>query len=141
MARPSARGLRARSCDREVIAWTATTTGIAGEHLRDLMAKGRAPFGSVAQTPHTVEWLADKGSAHTALKMVAHAYAPGWCVAVESNGMAESFVKSFKWDYVFIRTRSDAISVLKQLAAWFDDYNEVRPHRELRMCPPTAVRP
>jgi transposase InsO family protein len=54
----------------------------------------------------------------------------------ESNGMAESFVKSFKRDYVFLHRRPDALSVLKQLAAWFDDYNEVRPHRGLRMRSP-----
>jgi transposase InsO family protein len=50
--------------------------------------------------------------------------------------MAESFVKSFKRDYVFLHARPDALSVLGQLAAWFEDYNEVRPHRGLRMCSP-----
>jgi hypothetical protein len=38
--------------------------------------------------------------------------------------MAESFVKSFRRDYVFLHAPPDALSVLKQLAAWFDDYNE-----------------
>jgi putative transposase len=37
---------------------------------------------------------------------------------------------------VFLHRRPDALSVLKQLAAWFDDYNEVRPHRGLRMRSP-----
>jgi transposase InsO family protein len=60
----------------------------------------------------------------------------------ESNGMAESFVKSFKRDYVFFYVRPDALTVLEQLAAWFADYNQVRPHRGLRMCSPRQlIRP
>jgi len=54
----------------------------------------------------------------------------------ESNGMAESFVKSFKREYVFLHRRPDAQTVLTELAAWFDDDNEVRPHRGLRMRSP-----
>ena len=131
------------TCDREVITWTATTAGIAGEQVRDLMVEAvERRFGPVVHTPHAIEWLADNGSAYTAHDTVAHAHALGLVPCFtpvhspESNGMAESFVKSFKRDYVFLHTRPDALSVLKQLAAWFDDYNEVRPHRGLRMRSP-----
>jgi putative transposase len=131
------------TCDREVITWTATTSGIAGEHIRDLMVEAvDRRFGPVAQAPHAIEWLADNGSAYTAHETVHHAFALGLVPCFtpvhspESSGMAESFVKSFKRDYVFLHARPDALSVLKQLAAWFDDYNEVRPHRGLRMCSP-----
>lgn len=131
------------TCDREVITWTATTSGIAGEQVRDLMVEAvERRFGSVARTPHAIEWLTDNGSAYTAHETVAHAQALGLVPCFtpvhspESNGMAESFVKSFKRDYVFLQCRPDAPSVLKQLARWFDDYNEVRPHRGLRMCSP-----
>jgi transposase InsO family protein len=128
------------TCDREAITWTATTSGIAGEQVRDLMVEAvERRFGSVAHAPHAIEWLTDNGSAYTAHDTVAHAHALGLVPCFtpvhspESNGMAESFVKSFKRDYVFLHRRPDALSVLKQLAAWFDDYNEVRPHRGLRM--------
>ena len=47
--------------------------------------------------------------------------------------MAESFVKTFKRDYVYVNDCPDAQTVLSQLAAWFEDYNEVRPHKGLRM--------
>jgi transposase InsO family protein len=131
------------TCDREVITWTATTSGIAGEQVRDLMVEAvERRFGSVTHAPHAIEWLTDNGSAYTAHDTVAHAHALGLVPCFtpvhspESNGMAESFVKSFKRDYVFLYRRPDALSVLKQLAAWFDDYNEVRPHRGLRMCSP-----
>jgi len=131
------------TCDREVITWTATTSGIAGEHIRDLMVEAvERRFGPVAGAPHAIEWLADNGSAYTAHDTVHHAHALGLVPCFtpvhspESNGMAESFVKSFKRDYVFLHRRPDAQTVLTQLAAWFDDYNEVRPHRGLRMCSP-----
>ena len=54
----------------------------------------------------------------------------------ESNGMAESFVKTFKRDYVYVHDRPDAKTVLTQLSNWFDDYNEYHPHKGLRMKSP-----
>lgn len=51
----------------------------------------------------------------------------------ESNGMAESLMKTFKWDYVFIHERHDAATVLAQLPGWFEDYNERHPHKEQRL--------
>ncbi len=39
----------------------------------------------------------------------------------EPNGMAEAFVKNFKRDYVYIHDRSDAETVMAQLAHWFED--------------------
>jgi transposase InsO family protein len=126
------------TCDREVITWTATTAGIAGEHIRDLMIEAlERRFGSVAHAPHAIEWLADNGSAYTAHETVQYAQALGLIPCFtpvhspESNGMAESFVKSFKRDYVFLHARPDALSVLGQLAAWFEDYNEVRQLKQL----------
>jgi len=50
--------------------------------------------------------------------------------------MAESFVKTFKRDYVFVHDRPAAKTVLAQLDRWFDDYNEWHPHRGLRMKSP-----
>ncbi len=45
---------------------------------------------------------------------------------LQSNGMAEAFVKTFKRDYVYVQDRPDAKTVLSQLSAWFEDYNESR---------------
>jgi len=58
----------------------------------------------------------------------------------ESNGMAEAFVKTFKRDYVRIHERPDAETVLNQLHAWFEDYNERHPHRGLRSPPKGFIR-
>ena len=38
--------------------------------------------------------------------------------------------------YVRVNPRPDAISVLQQLPAWFEDYNAVHPHSGLRMLAP-----
>ena len=50
--------------------------------------------------------------------------------------MAESFVKTFKRDYVYVHDRPDAQSVLAQLPRWFEDYSENHPHKALRMKSP-----
>jgi transposase InsO family protein len=54
----------------------------------------------------------------------------------ESNGMSEAFVKTFKRDDLRITPLPDAPSVLRQIAGWIDDDNEVDPHSALRMRSP-----
>jgi len=50
--------------------------------------------------------------------------------------MAESFVKTFKRDYVYVHDRPDARTLFAQLVDWFEDYNERHPHKGLRMKSP-----
>jgi hypothetical protein len=50
--------------------------------------------------------------------------------------MAESFVKTFKRDYVYLHERPDAKSVLAQLPRWLEDHNENHPHKALRIPSP-----
>jgi len=45
----------------------------------------------------------------------------------QSNGMAESFVNTFKRDYVARMDRRDAQTVLAQLPAAFEHFNEAHP--------------
>jgi len=52
----------------------------------------------------------------------------------ESNGMAEAFVKTFKRDYVYLHRLETA--AMAQLSTWFEDDNEVHPHRGLQMQSP-----
>ena len=54
----------------------------------------------------------------------------------ESNRKAESFIKTFKRDYVYMNNLSDALTVLEQLPIWFEDYNEKHPHKGLKMMSP-----
>ena len=134
--------------DREAMRFVATSGAITGEMIRDLMAETLAyRFGAEARTiPHPIEWLSDNGPAYTAnetrefgrsiglLIRTTPAYSP------ESNGMAEVFVKTFKRDYVYLAQLGNAERLLQQLPRWFEDYNEVHPHKALRMKSPREYR-
>jgi putative transposase len=130
------------TCDREVMAWCATTGGISGEMIRDLMLESvERRFGS-SHLPHPVQWLSDNGSCYRAHDTIDFAIGLGLVPCFtpvrspQSNGMAEAFVKTFKRDYVFVHDRPDAQTVLSQLSAWFEDYNESHPHKALQMKSP-----
>lgn len=58
----------------------------------------------------------------------------------ESNGMAEAFIKTFKWDYVYLHRLNSAQVVMEQLPRWFQDYNENHPHKGLKMMSPREYR-
>jgi transposase InsO family protein len=49
----------------------------------------------------------------------------------ESNGMAESLVKTIKRDYVYTNDCVDPEAVLRMVPSWFMDYNENAPHSAL----------
>ena len=117
-------------------------TGISGSMVRDLMLETvERRFGAI-KAPHPVEWLSDNGSAYTARETLdfAAALALVPCFtpvqSPESNGIAEAFVKTFKRDYVRINSLPDAETVLRQIAGWFEDYNENHPHSGLGMRSP-----
>jgi len=50
--------------------------------------------------------------------------------------MSESFVKTFKRDYVRCNPCPNAAVVLAQLESWFEEYNGSHPHSALRMLSP-----
>jgi general secretion pathway protein D len=50
---------------------------------------------------------------------------------VESNGMAEAFVKTSKRDYISVNPIPDAPSARAAIEEWMLDYNEVHPHSRL----------
>jgi putative transposase len=130
------------ACDREIIAWSATTGGVSGEMVRDLMvACVERRFGAT-QTSHPVEWLSDNGSAYIAKETAHTATALGLRLAFtpvrspESNGISEAFVKTLKRDYARLTILPDAETVIRLLPGWFEDYNTVHPHSGLRMLSP-----
>lgn len=49
----------------------------------------------------------------------------------ESNGMAESFVKTMKRDYINVMPRPDARTAVQNLAMAFEHYNEWHPYSAL----------
>jgi putative transposase len=58
----------------------------------------------------------------------------------QSNGMAESCVNTFKRDYVSRMNLTDAMTVLAQLPAAFEHFNEAHPHSSLKMKSPREFR-
>lgn len=131
------------ACDREILAWTAVAgAGIGGSDVRDMMLQAvESRFGS-SRTPHAIEHLSDNGSAYTAKDTLDFAAALNLVpcftpvASPESNGLCEAFVKTFKRDYVRVNPLPDALTVLRQIAGWIDDYNEIHPHSALRMRSP-----
>ena len=130
------------TCDREVMAWCASSSGISGEMIRDLMLESVERRFGTACTPHPIQWLSDNGSAYRAYETIDFAIRLGLAPCFtpvrspQSNGMSEAFVKTFKRDYVYIHDRPDARTVLSQLPRWFEDYNENHPHKALRLKSP-----
>ena len=78
-------------------------------------------FGSDATPPRTIEWVTDTGSCYTARETRAFARAINMrplttpVESPQSNGMAESFVKTIKRDYVAFGDLSNAKTVMAQL--------------------------
>jgi putative transposase len=125
-------------CDREAMSYVATTGGITGEDVRDLMvAAVEHRFGRVNQLPTLIEWLTDNGSCYLARETRRFARDIGLVPRTtplespQSNGMAEAFVRTLKRDFVRVVPVPDAASVLRQLPGWLRHYNEVHPHRAL----------
>jgi putative transposase len=123
--------------DREAISWVATTAGISGEMIRDMMVRSvEQRFGAI-RAPHPVQWLSDNGSIFAAHKTIEIALALNLVPCFtpvespESNGMAEAFVKTFKRDYVRVSPIPDAATALALINAWMEDYNTVHPHSRL----------
>jgi putative transposase len=125
-------------CDREAMSYVATTSGITGEDVRDLMVSAvEHRFGPVNQLPRPVEWLTDNGSCFVARETRRFAKDIGLVPRTtplqspQSNGMAEAFVRTLKRDYVRVSPIPDALSVLQQLPRWLAHYNQLHPHRAL----------
>ncbi len=131
------------TCDREIVGYIASTVGIDGSQIRDLMTESvEYRFGKINKLPETIQWLSDNGSCYVSRETVSFARALGFDVCTtptyspESNGMAEAFVKTFKRDYASLDKLENALSVMTKLSGWFNDYNENAPHQGLKMMSP-----
>ena len=137
-------------CDREIMAWRAWQgKGLPGEPVREMLIEAvEKRFGTVEAIPpqHTLEFLSDNGGAYIAEDTRRIAKSLGLkpintpVRSPQSNGMAESFVNTFRRDYLSRMDLSDAPTVLAQLPAAFEHFNEVHPHSSLRMKSPREFR-
>ena len=134
-------------CDREIMSYLATTTGISSDMVCDVLVQSMEKrFGAVSYLPQPVEWLTDNGSCYIAKSTRQFAHALGFRICTtpirspQSNGMAEAFVKTFKRDYVYLNDLPDAATVLNALPLWIEDYNCNHPHSGLKMKSPREFR-
>jgi putative transposase len=134
-------------CDREVMSWVATTKGIDAGLISDLMMQAvEYRFGSCSTAPKQIEWLTDNGSCYTSIHTQRFAKQLGLkpittpVQSPQSNGMAESFVKTFKRDYARLAHRPDSQTVMRDLKLWFEHYNEKHPHSALGYLPPRKFK-
>jgi putative transposase len=137
-------------CDREVMAWRAWEgKGLPGEPVREMLIEAvERRFGTVEAIPadHELEFLSDNGGAYIAADTRGVARQLGLrpintpVCSPQSNGMAESFVNTFKRDYVTRMDLTDARTVMAQLPAAFEHFNEVHPHSSLKMRSPREFR-
>ncbi|WIF79434.1 IS3 family transposase [Escherichia coli] len=124
-------------CDRETLHWAVTTGGFDSETVQDVMLGAvERRFGSELPTS-PVEWLTDNGSCYRANETRQFARMLGLepkntaVRSPESNGIAESFVKTIKRDYISIMPKPDGLTAAKNLAEAFEHYNEWHPHSAL----------
>ncbi|EMQ3558594.1 IS3 family transposase, partial [Escherichia coli O79:H21] len=120
-------------CDREALHWAVTTGGFDSETVQDVMlgAVERRFGNELPASP--VEWLTDNGSCYRANETRQFARILGLepkntaVRSPESNGIAESFVKTIKRDYISIMPKPDGLTAAKNLAEAFEHYNEWHP--------------
>lgn len=137
-------------CDREIMAFRAWVgKGLPGEPVRDMLIEAvEKRFGAVEALPagHKLEFLSDNGGAYIAHETRRVARLLGLTpvntpvCSPQSNGMAESFVNTFRRDYLSRMDLADAPTVLAQLPAAFEHFNEMHPHSGLKMKSPREFR-
>lgn len=135
-------------CDREVISFVAKkgrglSAWMAQEQV--LLAVNRR-FGSVNQVPTPFQLLTDNGSAYTSQKTrhLLRALGIEDCKTAvgspQSNGMAESFVKTLKRDYLPFIDLESAETALSSFPGVIKLYNEEHPHSALGYLSPMEYR-
>lgn len=133
-------------CDREAISWVASPHGYSGDDVRDVMLEAVERRFGQELPPTPIQWLSDNGSAYTAEQTRTFAREIGLqplttpVCSPQSNGMAESFVKTMKRDYISHMPRPDRLTALRNLEIAFTHYNEEHPHSALSYRSPREFR-
>jgi putative transposase len=138
-------------CDRQIISWRAWgCRGLPAAPVCDMLIEAVSlRFGNDGigdRAPQPLQFLSDNGSAYIASQTRALMAQLGIqpintpVGSPQSNGMAESFVNSFRLDYEPTLDKSSPTAVLAQLPDCFEHYNHFRPHSALKMMSPNEFR-
>lgn len=129
-------------CDREAIHFVSASVPLTQKHIAELIIRTADKRFPAGRTDRVIQWLTDRGSIYRAgfTQEVARSVNLQPCYTAayspSSNGMAESFVGTFKRDYVYSNDCYSAGDVIAMLPGWFDDYNNQAPHSALQMLSP-----
>ncbi len=133
--------------DRECLAAVAVPRDFTAREIQQLMLTAVARrFGAGQRPDAPVQFLSDNGSIYTALDTICTAERLNLeaittpKASPQSNGMSEAFVNTLKRDYVSGTDRSEAATLLEQVARWIDDYNAIAPHSALGYRSPQQYR-
>jgi hypothetical protein len=106
----------------------------------------RNAIGVYEEAPGQIEWLGDNGSGYIAGRTRTFPSDIGLkplttpVCSTQSNGMAESFLKTMKRDYVTFMPKPDGATAVRNLAVTFEHYNEKHPHSSLKYRSPHEFR-
>ena len=114
--------------DREVIIWVASSRGINGRMVTDLLAQSiQNRFAAdTTKAPSRIQWLTDNGPCYVATETVTLARAAGFegCTAPsysrQSKGMAGASHQDHQGDYVDVTDLPSASAELAMLKGWFE---------------------
>lgn len=139
-----------RLCKRalsEAMSWVATTAGYSGDVVRDVMlAAVENRFDNTLKAPSEIEWLSDNGFGYTVDETRRFATEIGLkplttpVCSLQSNSMAESFVKMMKRESVTFMPKPDAATTVLNLAIAFEHDNEKHPNNALKYRSPREFR-
>ena len=128
--------------DRMVLAWRFAKQ-ITAEDLAELLREAVfRRFGEVRTRAQGIEFLSDNGPEYTSHRFRPFVRAMGLIPcptprrSLESNGLAEAFFGSFKWDYVCQACLETLEKVACQLPEWIAHQNREAPHSALGMQSP-----
>lgn len=133
-------------CDREAMDWIATNGGYTSDIVMDVMMNSVSHRFGNRLPEQTIEFLSDNGSCYISKETRAFSRLLNLeprTTAVrspQSNGMAESFVKTMKRDYIRVMPKQNREVALRNLAIAFEHYNEKHPHSALGYRSPRKYR-
>ncbi|EKE9144858.1 IS3 family transposase [Escherichia coli] len=133
-------------CDREALDWIGTNGGYTSDIVMDVMMNSVSKRFGNRLPEEPIEFLSDNGSCYTAKETRAFSRQLNLeqrTTAVrspQSNGMAESFVKTMKRDYISVMPKPNREVALINLAVAFEHYNDKHPHSALGYRSPREYR-
>ena len=129
--------------DRQVVAYRWSRR-ITGETLVEVVKEAllKRFDGFVVPEKGSLEFLSDNGPEFIEKNFRKFLEQAGFTVcntpirSPESNGIAESFFKSLKRDYVYQSVNMDFDETGRNIVKWLEDYNTRAPHSALGMLTP-----